>query len=126
MSRGGSRPGERRGGRKPGTPNKSTREIKELVDPYMPAALKELGRLAIKAESEQARVSAIGMLLDRRYGKAKQSVEHTGKDGGPIRTIDLSKATDEHLAALEAIFGPLASAEPGDGSGEGRAGQTEH
>ena len=28
-------------------------------------------------------------MLDRAHGKAKQAVEHTGKDGGPIETKTL-------------------------------------
>ena len=37
--------------------------------------MKELARLATKAESEAARVAAIKELFDRGFGKAKQSVE---------------------------------------------------
>jgi hypothetical protein len=29
-------------------------------------------------------VSAATALLDRGYGKPRQSLEHTGKDGGPV------------------------------------------
>ncbi len=36
--------------------------------------------------------------------------EHTGPKGGPILTADLTKATDDQLAALEALLGPLAAA----------------
>lgn len=46
---------------------------------------------------------------------------HQGPNGGPMQVMDLSKATDEQLAALEAIFGPLALAggdDEGDPSGE--------
>jgi len=71
----GSQPGERRGGRQKGTPNKATAEIKDLVDQYVPAAVVELARLATEAESEAARVAAIKELLDRRYGKSKQAVD---------------------------------------------------
>jgi hypothetical protein len=83
MSR-GSKPGERRGGRQKGTPNKVTAPIKELARQYVPEVLPELARLATKAESEAARVAAIKELLDRAYGKAAQA--HTGEDGGPIKT----------------------------------------
>lgn len=76
--------GHKTGGRKAGTPNKSTRELRELVQPYAPEAVKELARLALNAESEQARVAAIRELLDRGYGKSAQPV--TGEEGdGPER-----------------------------------------
>src|SRR5262249_29551776 len=68
---GGRRPGS---GRKMGTPNKATAEIKELAQKYGPEAIAELARLATKAESEAARVAAIRELLDRGYGRAVQPI----------------------------------------------------
>lgn len=94
-------------------PNKATREVRELAQRYVPAAIKELGRLATKAESEQARVSAIGMLLDRAHGKPAQAVKHSGSIG----TYDLSKISDADLDSLESILGPIALAD-GDPGGE--------
>ena len=78
----GSAPGERRGGRKKGVPNKATADVRALAGQYAPEAIKELGRLATGAESEAARVSAIKELLDRAYGKSTQAI--TGLDGGPV------------------------------------------
>ena len=78
---GGARVGA---GRKPGIPNKATADIKALAQKYTPAAMKELGRLSTEAESEQARVSAIGMLLDRGYGKVTQLVAGD-PTGSPIK-----------------------------------------
>lgn len=80
----GSKPGERRGGRKPGSPNKATIEVRALARQYGPAALRELARLCREAESEAARVSAIKELLDRAYGKSPQPLDGDGK-GGPIK-----------------------------------------
>jgi hypothetical protein len=79
----GSKPGERRGGRHKGVPNKATIEIRELARKYGPDALKELSRLSTHAESEQARVSAIKEILDRAYGKSPQPLDGDG-EGGPI------------------------------------------
>ena len=64
----GSKPGERRGGRKKGTPNKATAEIKEAARKHAPEAIKQLANLMKNAESEAARVSAIKEILDRGYG----------------------------------------------------------
>lgn len=55
-----------------------------------PMAMEVLGRVAQASESDAARVSAANSIIDRGYGKARQAVEHTGKDGGPIETVDLS------------------------------------
>lgn len=46
--------------------------------------------------------------------------EHTGAGGGPIQTMDLSKLTDEQLAALEPVLSALAGGPGGvAGSGQG-------
>lgn len=113
----GSKPGERRGGRKPGSPNKANAGIKLLARSFAPAAVKELARLAVKAESEPARVSAIKELLDRGYGKATQAIEHTGAVG----TYDLTKVKDADLDSLETIL-RAASVTGGGAGGEGEEG----
>lgn len=51
-------------------------------------------------------MSAIGMLLDRAYGKPKQAVQHSRSIG----SYDLIKVSDDDLDRLEAILGPLANA----------------
>lgn len=76
---GGKRPGS---GRKKGSHNKVTADVKALAQQYAPAALKELGRLAVEAETEQARVSAAKEILDRAYGKSVQPLD--GNDRQPI------------------------------------------
>ena len=84
----GSKPGERRGGRKAGTPNKSTADIKALARKAAPVAIKELTRLATKAESEGTRVAAIKELLDRGYGRASKPLEHTGGGNLTVTILD--------------------------------------
>lgn len=85
-------------GRPKGVPNKATAEIKDLARQYGPAAITELAKLAGlvdegagKAESEQARTSALNSLLDRGYGKPIQAV--SGPDGGPIEVKTDLRAT---------------------------------
>lgn len=76
--RGGARPGA---GRKKGVPNKVTEEVRAIAQPYAPAAIKEAARIAgllprqKGSESDQARVAAINIILDRAYGKPKQPIE---------------------------------------------------
>ena len=72
--RGGAREGA---GRKPGSLNKATSEVRALAGEYGEGAIKELAKLSGlsengegKAQSETARISALGMLIDRAYGKA--------------------------------------------------------
>lgn len=71
----GSKPGERRGGRKKGTPNKVTADVRELAQKYGPDAVEALASI-FKDEKQPAaaRVSAAKEILDRAYGKAPQPV----------------------------------------------------
>ena len=78
MARGGKREGA---GRKKGVPNKVSEEVRAIAQPYAPAAIKEAARIAgllprkPGSDSDQARVAAINIILDRAYGKPKQPVE---------------------------------------------------
>jgi hypothetical protein len=69
---GGKRPGS---GRKKGTPNVMTRELKEIAREEAPVLVRELIRLATKAESEAVRVAVIKEMFERGFGKATQPVE---------------------------------------------------
>lgn len=68
-------------GRKKGVPNKVSEEVRAIAQPYAPAAIKEAARIAgllprkPGSDSDQARVAAINIILDRAYGKPKQPVE---------------------------------------------------
>lgn len=69
------------------------------------ASLTEDRRTAIAAIAEANKMQG-------SYAPTKQ--ELTGKGGGPIQTVELTNVSDEHLAALKEIFGPLASGAGGD------------
>lgn len=81
-SLGGRRPGA---GRPKGRKSDATLEIEARAKEYAGDALKALADIAARGESETARVSAAVALLDRGYGRPRQAVEHTGKDGGPVQ-----------------------------------------
>ncbi len=99
----------RTGGRQKGTPNKATAEIRELAREHAPACVAELARLSTEAQSESARVQAIGMLLDRAYGKASQSQQIDVSMPVGISVEDL---TDEELLAIIATGRGAALSEP--------------
>jgi hypothetical protein len=109
MSGGGSKPGERRGGREKGTPNKATAEVRELAGEYGPAALTELARLSTEANTDTARIQACNAILDRAYGRALP--------GRPI-TIELpdTSTVEGVTTAIAAIVQATASGEitPGE------------
>jgi hypothetical protein len=70
--------GKKTGGRKKGTPNKSTAEIKNLAQSHGAAAinrLAEMGGLVPGVEpalSEQSQIAACNEVLDRAYGRPTQ------------------------------------------------------
>ncbi|CAG4889383.1 DUF2280 domain-containing protein [Paraburkholderia gardini] len=74
--------------------------------------LRTLQRLIDRAET-QGNINMVAQLLEqvaKETGDAytnRHKLEHTGKDGGPIKTqpvpVDLSDLTDEELAVLERL-----------------------
>lgn len=72
------------GGRQKGTPNKISVAIREAALEYGPEAIAELARLIHDGQTDHVRIAACREILDRAYGKARQSIEHTGHDNGPI------------------------------------------
>lgn len=82
---GGSKPGERRGGRKKGTLNKTTRDIKAAFQKHDAALVKALVALT-KSDDENVRLKAIQACLDRGHGKPPQAVE-VGVDDDTITKI---------------------------------------
>ena len=91
----GSAPGERRGGRKPGTPNKATADVKVLAQQYTTDAIATLASIMTDVEKPpQARVAAANSLLDRGHGKPAQAI--TGPDGNDL-TLTIKKIVDVYL-----------------------------
>lgn len=98
--------GHKTGGRQAGTPNKATAELKEIARQYGSKAIEELANLAglteggaKKAESEQARIAALNIILDRGYGKAAQAI--TGEGGeGPVLIQELLASVDGKTRGL--------------------------
>jgi hypothetical protein len=59
----------------PGGRPKVLGELQELARLHAPDAIAELGRLSLKAKNENARIAAIRELLDRGFGRARQTTE---------------------------------------------------
>lgn len=71
----------RYGGRKKGTPNKATVDVKAAAREYGPAAIERLVKLLEREDSPATQLGAARELLDRAYGKATQPV--AGDDSLP-------------------------------------------
>lgn len=118
-ARGGARPGA---GRKPNVPDRATaaqrKSLEEVARSHTETAIKALAEIAKSSESDAARVSAANAILDRGYGKPRQSIQH---GGGIDVNFDLSGLTDDELAQLEYLRGKVAPV-GGDPSGAGTPG----
>lgn len=75
--------------------------------------LEEARGIAIAEKQSSAAVAAT-LGKAKLHGLLIEKKQHTGANGGPIQTVDLTNASEEQLAALEAIFGPLAGASGDD------------
>ena len=93
------------GGRKAGTPNKYSSEVKEAAQKFGQAALDQLARLMTTSESDSVRVAACNAILDRAYGKPLAQIAHTGKDDRPILTENISMLELARRTAFLAVLG---------------------
>lgn len=91
MPRQGSNPGERRGGRGKGTPNKLSGDVKAMILAALDAAGGTEYLLHQSGKNPVAFMSLLGKLLPTQL---------TGKDGGAIlNAFDPATLTDAELAA---------------------------
>lgn len=118
MSHGGARPGA---GRKPGSKSKRTQKVakaavKSGISPleYMLQVMRN-SRADTKRRDDMAKAAA--PFVHPRLA----TMAHTGPNGGPIQTVDLSKLSDDQLAALEPVLASLAAAGGVAGPGQGGA-----
>lgn len=86
--------GKKTGGRKAGTPNKITADVRALAQQHAPEVMAAL--LGIAGDREQqgaARVAACKEILDRGYGKAQEPSRIDF-----MANVPMSSLTDEQLA----------------------------
>lgn len=87
MARGGTREGA---GRKPGSVTRKTQEELDLVAACKgktPAALAVIESIMMGGENERNRLSAAQTIIERAYGKAKETVDVDANVSGRIETI---------------------------------------
>lgn len=66
---------------------KDLREVIHLARSHTVTAINALAEIAGKGTSEAARVSASEALLNRAWGKPKDTVELTGAEGAPLGLV---------------------------------------
>lgn len=86
MDRRGSKPGEHRGGRKPGTPNKKTILLSDAVETMRDEGVDPLRILAQAAKGKIKSPLRIRAAIElAKYGWAqRKAIEVTGLNGGPM------------------------------------------
>lgn len=84
----GAQPGERRGGREKGTPNKATANAREAIARFVDGNSEKLQGWLDKIEAEDGAKAAFQCVMDLlEYHVPKLArTEITGKDGGPVAT----------------------------------------
>ena len=115
---------KKRGGRRPGQRNKATLEIQAAAKVYAGDAIRALVYVARKGKSEAARVSAATVLLERGYGRPRQSVEMSGPNGQPIQVADpnaVRERFDRRITGLAARLVPGGSVGEPHHNGDGGA-----
>jgi hypothetical protein len=68
-------------------------DLGSLARSYTEVSIRQLGAIAANSDSDSARCTAIGMLLERGWGKPAQPI--TGADGGELR-ITIRTIIEEH------------------------------
>jgi hypothetical protein len=89
----GSKPGERRGGRQKGTPNKVGRDVRELAREYTTEAITRLAHW-MKSDDARASISACQILVEQGWGKPSQ---HSTSE---VRVIRADQVSDDQLANI--------------------------
>lgn len=98
MASGGKREGA---GRPKGQRNKLTADVKVIAQSYGEEAIDLLAEIMRDQKAPHAaRVAATKEILDRGYGKAHQSLDHTSSDGSMTPAKAAREMSDEELMAI--------------------------
>lgn len=121
MARGGKRDGA---GRKPGAPNKASAERQKRVAATGITPLDYMLKVMRDNKADASRRDEMAKAAAPYVHPKLASMQHTGRNGGPIQTVDLTKLSGDELAQLESIFGPLAGSGDDDAPDQGGEGAT--
>lgn len=121
MARGGKRIGA---GRPKGAATKRSREIADRAAKEGLTPLEVMLTAMRKHAKEDRWDEAASIAKDAApYMHPRlASMQHTGRNDGPIQTVDLTKLSGDEIAQLEAIFGPLAGSGDDDAPDQGGEG----
>ena len=81
---------------------KAPADLRSLARAHTELGIQTLAGIARNSTSDTARVQAVGMLLDRGWGKAPQP--HTGEDGKDIIHVVIRDIAEERRQALASTY----------------------
>lgn len=91
-------------GRKPGTGNHATVDVRGLAQAYTAQAIEVLAAIMRdETAPPAARRAAASELLDRGHGRPAQAMELTGADGGPVQTQAVDMGPQAALSLSERL-----------------------
>ena len=97
MPNGGAKPGERRGGRQKGTPNKKTAAVTETLEHLGCDPIAGMARIAMDETVELGIRAQMFKELAQYVAPKRKAIEVMGEDGGPIKgEFTLTAWLDEH------------------------------
>ena len=82
----GANPGERRGGRKIGTPNKRTQAVADTLAELGCNPIKGMAKIAMDESQPMQLRATMYRELAQYVAPKRKAVEMTGEDGGPVKT----------------------------------------
>ena len=88
------------GGRQRGVLNKATADVRALAQQYGDEAIKTLANIMVNGVAEQARIAAARELLDRGYGKSRQSLDVDANVNNAMTIENLRSSLAAKIAAL--------------------------
>jgi len=83
-----------------GNPSGRPKIIKDIQELARQHTDKAIAALVAALDDPRACVAAASALLDRGYGKPPAKLEHTGPNGGPIQTQDVTDEREDLAAIL--------------------------
>lgn len=90
---------ERHGGARPNAgrkPKAQEQDALKLMTSAWPMARRRKAIKALADAAEKGNVKAVGLLMAYAYGKPKETHQHTGEDGGPLKVIVEYGSGSEH------------------------------
>ncbi|WP_152045490.1 hypothetical protein [Aureimonas psammosilenae] len=109
--------GKKTGGRTKGTPNKATAKREREIARGGTTPLEYMLKVMRNPRAEGERRDRMAVAAAPYVHPKLSTMQHSGPNGGPIPTVDLTNMSTDDLDRLEALFGQLAGSAGDDAEG---------